>query len=142
MTDYNKVFLDTAPIIYFLEKSDLYYEKMRQIFQSFIDKDTELFTSAITYEEYEVGPLKSGNMQLIQNFEKFIEDLGINVISIDQRIAANAASIRARYPGFKAMDSLQLASAVSENCDLFLTNDKQLLQFSQINCKTVENINI
>ena len=115
---------------------------MRQILQSFINKDTELFTSAITYEEYEVGPLKSRNIQLIQNFEKFIEDLGINVINIDQRIAANAASIRARYTGFKAMDSLQLASAVSEICDLFLTNDKQLLQFSQINCKTVESINI
>lgn len=142
MTDYNKVFLDTAPVIYFLEKSDLYYEKMKLILQSFIDKDTELFTSAITFEEYEVGPLKSGNTQLIQNFERFIDDLGINVINIDQSIAAEAAFIRAKYTGFKAMDSLQLAAAISENCDLFLTNDKQLLQFTQMDCKTVENMNI
>lgn len=130
MTDYNKIFPDTAPIIYFLEKSDLYYEKMRQILQSFIDKDTELFTSAITYEEYEVGPLKSGNTQLIQNFERFIDDLGINVINIDQSIAAKAAYIRAKYSGFKAMDSLQLASAVSENCDLLLTAKALLSEFA------------
>lgn len=77
---------------------------------------------------------------MIQNFENFVDDLGINVINIDQSIAAKAASIRARYSGFKAMDSLQLASAVSENCDLFLTNDKQLLQFNQIDCKTADNI--
>lgn len=43
---------------------------MKQILQLCIDNDTELYTSAVTFEEYEVGPLKNGNTQLIQNFEK------------------------------------------------------------------------
>ena len=37
------------------------------------------------------------------------------------------------------MDSLQLAVAVCTGCDTFLTNDKQLRQFREINCVTVED---
>ncbi len=36
------------------------------------------------------------------------------------------------------MDSLQLAVAVLHDCDLFLTNDKQLKQFKEMSCITVE----
>ena len=42
------------------------------------------------------------------------------------------------YKDFKTMDALQLASACIQGCDLFLTNDKQLKQFKEINCITVE----
>ena len=47
--------------------------------------------------------------------------------------------IRAQYKHFKAMDSLQLATAIESGCDLFLTNDNQLKQFSEIKCVTVED---
>ena len=36
------------------------------------------------------------------------------------------------------MDALQLATACITGCDLFLTNDKQLRQFEEIRCITVE----
>ena len=29
MTDFKKVFIDTAPIIYYLQKSELYYTNMK-----------------------------------------------------------------------------------------------------------------
>lgn len=32
MTDFNRVFIDTAPIIYFLENSSLYMESMERFF--------------------------------------------------------------------------------------------------------------
>lgn len=44
------------------------------------------------------------------------------------------------YKGFKAMDALQLAIACLEKCDLFLTNDKQLRQFEEIKCITVDEL--
>lgn len=53
-------------------------------------------------------------------------------------IAKKASRIRAEYKDFKIMDALQLASACIQKCDLFLTNDKQLKQFEEINCVTVE----
>lgn len=139
MTEFNRIFLDTAPIIYFLEKSDLYYDKMKSIFQIIINEDIEIYTSAITYEEYEVGPLKNNNQTLIRNFENFMHDMEVEVVNIDPMIASMAAAIRAEYQGYKGMDSLQIACGISAGCKMFLTNDKQLRQTSQIVCMTVDD---
>ena len=38
------------------------------------------------------------------------------------------------------MDTIQLAVACFEECDLFLTNDKQLRQFKEIRCITVDEL--
>ena len=48
--------------------------------------------------------------------------------------------IRAEYKFFKSMDALQLATACINKCDLFLTNDKQLKQFKEIKCVTVDQV--
>ena len=61
----------------------------------------------------------------------------IRVRNIDREAAETAARIRAKYQNFKAFDSLQLACAVGGECDLFLTNDKQLRQFADVRCATV-----
>ena len=71
-------------------------------------------------------------------FFEFTDACGIDLISISVEIAKLAAKIRAEYKDFKAMDSLQLAVAVYTGCDLFLTNDKQLRQFKELKCLTVE----
>lgn len=36
--------------------------------------------------------------------------------------------IRARFKDFKSIDTLQIGAAIQSDCDLFLTNDKQLRQ--------------
>jgi len=38
------------------------------------------------------------------------------------------------------MDALQLATACVIGCDLFLTNDKQLRQFREIKCITLDEL--
>ena len=69
-----------------------------------------------------------------------IRTLGVNIVSIDGEIAKKAAKIRAEYKAFKSMDALQLSTAVLTGCDLFLTNDKQLKQFSEVKCITVDDL--
>lgn len=64
----------------------------------------------------------------------------INIKSIDREIAEKAAKIRAEYKFFKTMDALHLATACLSGCDLVLTNDKQLKQFQEIKCVTVEEL--
>lgn len=59
MTDYNKVFLDTAPIIYFLDDDIHYGNKVRMIFEKILDLEKALVTSTITCEEYLVYPYKT-----------------------------------------------------------------------------------
>lgn len=66
--------------------------------------------------------------------------MDIEIIEISKAIAEKAAQIRAEYTSFRTMDALQLASACLSGCDLFLTNDKQLKQFREIICVTVDEL--
>ena len=77
---------------------------------------------------------------MIDAFYSFIDGMDIKIRSIDKEIAEKAAKIRAEYRFFKTMDALQLATACITGCDLFLTNDKQLRQFREIKCITVEEL--
>jgi len=52
-----------------------------------------------------------------------------------KEMALGAARLRAKYVGLKAMDSFQLACALDKNCSVFLTNDKQLRQVEEIECR-------
>ena len=66
MTDFKKVFVDTAPIIYYLENSPLYSEVVKRFFATCIEKNIKVVTSAVTVEEYLVYPYSSGQMDLAE----------------------------------------------------------------------------
>ena len=143
MTDYKKVFVDTAPFIYFIEKDDnnpQYYEKVKKFLKDGYDNDKKFVSSAITMEEYFVFPYRKQEYSLIDMFNRLVETTDMDIVEINQEIAKKAAQIRADYKGFKAMDALQLAVACLSACDLFLTNDEQLKQFKEIECVTVEEL--
>lgn len=137
MTDFRKLYLDTAPLIYFLEEESLENMKMRQIFLSLSGQINQVVLSTITCMEYLVKPYRMKDDKAIRSFWAFVEEDEVDVRPVDMAIALKAAEIRAEYK-FKAMDSLQLATACKNGCELFLTNDKQLKQFTEIKCVTVE----
>ncbi len=143
MTDYSKVFLDTAPFIYFIEKDSnnpQYFDNMKRFFEEGYREDKEFLTSVITMAEYFVFPYRNQRMSYIDSFHRLIDTLDMEIAEVDQEIAKKAAQIRAQYKNFKAMDALQLATACVTGCDLFLTNDKQLKQFAEIKCVTVDDL--
>ena len=143
MTEYRKVFVDTAPFIYLIEKNEdnpQYYNKVKKFFDDGYNSDVDFMSSVITMEEYLVFPYKIHSQEYIDLFKKLLKTLEIEVAVIDEKIAEKAAEIRAEYKSFKAMDALQLAVASLCGCDLFLTNDKQLRQFKEIRCITVDEL--
>ena len=138
MTGYEKVFLDTAPLIYFLDDDVNFGQKAKSVFEEVLSNGKTIVSSAITCHEYLVFPYRTHNQEKIDVFFEFTDACGIELISISAKIAETASKIRAEYKEFKAMDSLQLAVAVETGCDVFLTNDKQLKQFTGIKCITLE----
>ncbi len=143
MTDYNKVFLDTAPFIYFIEKDSnnpQYFNNMKRFLEEGYRENKEFLTSVITMAEYFVFPYRNQKMSYIDSFHRLVDTLDMEIAEVDQEIAKKAAQIRAQYKNFKAMDALQLATACVTGCDLFLTNDKQLKQFAEIKCVTVDDL--
>lgn len=138
MTDFKRVFLDTSPIVYYLEKNELYYLNMKKFWKEYDVCD--YVTSAVTVTEYLTYPYQQNNLKLINAFYAFVDGMDMEIKNIDKITAEKAAQIRAEYKFFKTMDALQLATACLSGCDLFLTNDKQLKQFKEIKCMTVDEI--
>lgn len=139
MTEYKKVFLDTTPLIYFLDDDIHFGLKTRQIFEEILYNDRLLLTSVLTCMEYLVHPYRTNNQAKIKACADFLTDCHIPVLSINLEIATKAAQIRAAYKDFKSLDALQLATACVYGCDAFLTNDKQLRQFREIHCLTIDD---
>jgi predicted nucleic acid-binding protein len=143
MTGYNKIFIDTAPFIYFIEKNEKnpeYFEKVKIFFQNCHENNIKLVTSVITLEEYMVYPFRCNCLVYISAFEKLLQALEFEVLDINYVIAQNAAKIRASYKSFKAMDALQLSAAHFSGSELFITNDKQLRQYKTVECKTIDDL--
>lgn len=141
MTDSNqKIFVDTAPFIYYLEINELYYDKTLKFFRDQYHSGCQFITSAITVEEYCTYPIRINRLDHIQRFESFVADLDIFVSNVDYNIGYLAAKLRAKYLFLKAFDAVQFACAIQHNCNLFLTNDKQLKQVSEIQVVLVNEL--
>lgn len=140
MTAYKRVFLDTAPVIYYLQHDKEFFDRTKDVLVSLIRSRASFVTSDMTIEEYCVYPYRQGKHELVDAFDRFLTASKAEIVHSSETIAKKAARIRAEYHGFKGMDSLQLATAVISGCDLFLTNDKQLRRFSEISCMTVDDI--
>lgn len=136
----SRLYLDTAPFIYFLEKSSLYFDKIRDFFIRCKNQDIPLVTSAMTVEEYCVFPLSQHDSQAVSNFDAFLNGMHVAVVPADKDIALKAAKIRAEYKGFKALDAVHLATALSGGCSAFITNDRQLRQMREIPVFTMDNL--
>ncbi|MEX0813140.1 MAG: PIN domain-containing protein [Chitinophagales bacterium] len=62
----------------------------------------------------------------------------IEITNIDLPISKKAAQVRAKY-GFKTPDSIQLATAITNNAKFFLTNDSDLKKIKEIEVVTLKN---
>ncbi|UNC93572.1 type II toxin-antitoxin system VapC family toxin [Candidatus Contubernalis alkaliaceticus] len=131
-TGISKVFIDTAPFIYLIEGSKDYSSYIQKIFEDCMSNDIILYTSIITYFEFCVKPYQLDKVELINSLKELFSELGIRIILADLNVADLASKLRAKYGFLKPMDALQLASAISANCQLFVTNDRQLKKVSEI----------
>lgn len=140
MTEYKSIYLDTAPLIYFLECVAPYADKVNNFIISQFEMGASFVTSYITNTEYLVMPYREHDFQKILEFEQFKSILNIKLLPIADEISKQAAQIRAKYPSIKGMDSIQIASCMRAQCDIFLTNDIRLKQVNEINILLVEEL--
>jgi predicted nucleic acid-binding protein len=130
----NKViFLDTSPLIYFIEGNSEYQKKLEQIFRANDKGDFTFITSSITLLEVLVKPLREGQTELADKYKKILTTApGIEIFDITNELAVKAAELRAKY-NLRTPDSIQIATATENNAAYFLTNDIRLKSISEIN---------
>ena len=139
-TEYNSIYFDTTPLIYYLDAVQPYAQKVRSFIASGLVNSSTFITSTITNTEYLVIPFRTQDYDKVIEFEHFKKFLKLSVVLVDDSISTQAARIRAKYKGIKGMDSLQLATAIVYGCDVFLTNDKQLKQVTELNVLLVDEL--
>lgn len=135
-----KVFLDTAPIIYFIEENPAYITRLEKLFNANTEGVFIFSTSVITLIEVLIHPLKNDETGLSEQYSNILcYSPSIEMLDINADIAKNAAKIRAKY-GFKTPDAIQLASALQSGSDFFITNDNQLNKFKELKVVLVDQL--
>jgi len=135
-----KVFLDTAPIIYFIEENPAYITRLEKMFNANTKGLFIFSTSVMTLIEVLIHPLKNDEAELSEQYSNILcYSPSIEMLEINAHIAKKAAKIRAKY-GFKTPDAIQLASALQSGSDFFITNDNQLNKFKELNVILVDQL--
>lgn len=131
--DGSKIFLDTAPLIYWAEGHPDYAPLLEPIFLSISQKQQLVISSGITLLEVLVKPLRTNRQDLISRYKDLLlHHVNFELVTVEHSVCEAAAFLRAKYPRIKALDAIQLAIAQSRSVDVFLTNDNRLKQVQEV----------
>lgn len=118
--------IETAPYIYFVEEHPAYAEKVDAILRIAEAAGIEIRSSVISLTEILIKPIQANDQNLLSAYREMLTELEIvQLVPVTAHIAEQAAHLRARY-NLRTPDALHLASALSSRCDAFLTNDMNL----------------
>jgi predicted nucleic acid-binding protein len=127
-----RIFLDTAPVIYFVEQNPDYLEKSQAVFSRLDEGKITAIVSPITLSECLVVPYRLEHAEVVQVFtDLLVNSESVLFYPIDEITADKAADLRARY-NLTLTDAFQLAIAIQAECDAFLTNDIDLKRVTEI----------
>ncbi|HUN07100.1 MAG TPA: PIN domain-containing protein [Aggregatilineales bacterium] len=134
--------LDTAPLIYYLELNTTYLPRLDIVFNEIGQGHIQVYTASITLTEVLTKPIREGNQQLQTSYRNLLTSTNnIALISINPTIAERAAELRARY-NLKTPDALQIAVALYQQCDAFLTNDLGLKRVTEVQVLVLDELEL
>ncbi|MBD2409813.1 VapC toxin family PIN domain ribonuclease [Nostoc calcicola FACHB-389] len=128
-----RLFLDTAPVIYFVERDLQYFPQVREVFEQLRNTPLMGLVSPITLAECLVQPYRLGQTELQREFiELMAKNDNIEFVAIgNETLAIEAAQIRARY-NLQLPDAFQIVVALAAGCEAFLTNDVTFKRITEL----------
>ncbi|MCL7926606.1 MAG: PIN domain-containing protein [marine benthic group bacterium] len=110
----------------------------RVLFQLMESGDITAQTSALSLYQLLMESYRRGEETTADRVERLLGALpGLTLIPLDGRIARQAAQVRARIGG-KLERSVQLATALSEDADLFLTRHSSLRRVAGMRVESLD----
>lgn len=137
-----RLYVDSAPLIYYVEENPAYVEKMRAIVSIVDETDLVAYSSVLTLAEVLVMPLRQRDQRLVQAYREILvagDDYAL--VALSPEIAVTAAEIRARY-GLGTPDSVHVASAVATQCDAMLTNDSDMKRIKELEILLLDELEL
>ena len=120
----SRIFWDTNLFIYLIEEFGDLSERVISLRKRMVERQDELYTSALTLGEILIKPLEVGDEVLARRYESALLQ-GAVIIPFDVEPARLYASIR-KDRTIRPPDAIQLACAAHARVDLFITNDERL----------------
>jgi len=118
------VALDTAPLIFFIERRNPFVDLLRPFFHAVDRGDTRVVTSTVTLLEVLVHPLRHGDETLAHQYNDILlSSPYIFTVPVTPATAQAAAELRAAH-NLKTPDAIHLATAINHHAEVFLTNDR------------------
>ena len=136
----SRLFLDTAPVIYQIEKNPVCFDRVAAIFQAIDAGKLGAVTSPVTLAECLVHPFRLGLSSVQQAFiDVIVSGANTTFAEINQEASVRAAKLRADY-NLRLIDALQIATAVTHGCSSFLTNDLQLKRVTELKVLVIDEL--
>jgi predicted nucleic acid-binding protein len=133
LSQISSLFIDTAPIIYYIEAHPQFGPLAKEVFDSLLSGRITAYSSVLTLTEVLPKPIESGDEKLARKFSEFLEHgKNLNLVEITAAIAKQAGALRGLYPVLRALDAVQIAAAIDVGADAFITNDKKLKRMKEI----------
>lgn len=132
------LFLDTAPVIYWVEQNPQYFPIVSVIFDRILNSMLMAVTSPITLAECLVHPYALNQTELQRNFINLI----VNTENITfKTIDTSMLAIRAKY-NLQLPDAFQIAVALNAECEAFLTNDTAFRRVTELQILILNELTI
>ena len=126
-----RVFLDSVIIIYYLDHVGSFQERAANRLAGLHAAGDQIVVNDLVRMECRVDPVRKSDRIRLVRFDGFFVRSDVEIAPITTVVFDRAAQIRATY-GYKAIDAINLATAVEAGGDRFLTNDTQLSNFPDI----------
>jgi predicted nucleic acid-binding protein len=125
------IFCDSVILIYFFDHVGALQVRAANRLAGIRVAGDQVAVSDLVRMECRVVPVRLGDSAKLALFDGFFAQPDVVKAPLTTAVFDRATDIRAHH-GFKTIDAINLAAAVEQGCDRFLTNDLQLKSFPDI----------
>lgn len=133
------VYVDTAPVIYSVEKHLDYSALLDPLWAASELGQIQVVSSELTLLETLTGAFKRNDPQLIADYEKVLTASEMKLIPITAGLLRQAARLRATI-NLKTPDAIHAATALALGCVQLITNDTDLKRVTALDVAVLSEI--
>lgn len=130
LNNFNLIGLDTNIFIYFFDQDSQFYEQAKNLIARIVQsRKATITTSIITLVE--LLSFSAQDELLWQLEDQLYQIPNLEIKDLNKETGQEVARLRRVY-GLKLADSIQLATALNSQAEVFITNDRDLKKFKEL----------
>lgn len=121
------VYFDTNPIIYFVNKTPLFFDVCLPIFKAIESGNISPYSGELCLSELLVKPLRENDILKVRYLKDIFDSGFMTLLPHNRKILELASSIRASQ-NLKMIDAIHAATAIENGCEYLITGDNGIAE--------------